>query len=283
MSTWPDRSASRAVAGTPLPGSHPADRLSLRSGELVLLTIDSDLAQFAANRLHAAFPELHIILEDRVSRAALLRRRVKRAGFVQVVGQLAFIASALLLRRISHNRISEIRRNEHLQSGWPKDCEVIRVASVNAPECVAQLQRLRPKAVLVVGTRIIARDVLSAVARPFINYHAGITPKYRGIHGGYWAKAGDDLANFGVTVHLVDPGIDTGAVLYQTRLQPTERDNYATFPYLQIAAALPLLERAARDAIAGALAPTEVDLPSRLWSHPTFWGYIRAGLRRGAW
>ncbi len=77
--------------------------------------------------------------------------------------------------------------------------------------------------VLVVGTRIISRKVLVAVAAPFINYHDGITPKYRGIHGGYWASAQSDLANFGVTVHLVDPGIDTGEVLYQARLQAVGR------------------------------------------------------------
>jgi hypothetical protein len=60
-------------------------------------------------------------------------------------------------------------------------------------------------------------------------------------------------------------------------------DNYSTYPYLQLAAALPLLERAARDAIAGSLRPQRVDLPSRLWSHPTLWAYVRTGVRRGVW
>jgi len=72
-------------------------------------------------------------------------------------------------------------------------------------------------------------------------------------------------------------------VLYQARLTPTDADNYATFPYLQLAAALPLMEQAARDALAGTLAPQTVNLPSRLWSHPTIWSYVAAGLRRGAW
>jgi hypothetical protein len=84
-------------------------------------------------------------------------------------------------------------------------------------------------------------------------------------------------------LHLVDPGIDTGAVLYQARLTPTAADNYATFPYLQLAAVLPLIEQAARDALAGKLNPQIVSLPSRLWSHPTIWSYLAAALRRGAW
>jgi methionyl-tRNA formyltransferase len=145
------------------------------------------------------------------------------------------------------------------------------------------LQQLQPRAILVMGTRLIAGEVLRSVDAPFINYHAGVTPKYRGVHGGYWARAEGDDDNFGVTVHLVDEGIDTGTVLYQDRLAPSPTDNYSTYPYLQLAAALPLLERAARDAIAGSLRPQRVDLPSRLWSHPTLWAYVRTGVRRGVW
>jgi hypothetical protein len=84
-------------------------------------------------------------------------------------------------------------------------------------------------------------------------------------------------------VHLVDTGIDTGAVLYQTRFKPSAQDNYATFPYLQITAALPLLQQAAEAAITGTPAPQKVELPSLLWSHPTLWGYVATGLERGAW
>ena len=55
---------------------------------------------------------------------------------------------------------------------------------------------------------------------PVLNYHAGITPKYRGMNGGYWALATGDAGNFGATVHLVDAGVDTGGVLHQVRGRP---------------------------------------------------------------
>jgi hypothetical protein len=163
-------------------------------------------------------------------------------------------------RRRAHRR--DHRRLEARGALAPDGIERIEVVSVNAPDTIARLQELRPKVVLVVGTRIISRKVLSAVQAPFINYHDGITPKYRGIHGGYWASAQNDLVNFGATVHLVDPGIDTGEVLYQVRLRPSGEDNYATFSNLQLAAALPLLVRAAEDAIGGTVTPQTVELPS---------------------
>jgi folate-dependent phosphoribosylglycinamide formyltransferase PurN len=247
------------------------------------LVIDSDLCRIAARSLAKRFPDLKIVVERHISRGLLLRRRIARLGLVQVAGQLAFMSVARLLQTTSRRRISHILQEADLEPRWPEGCELSEVPSVNSPECVALLQKLKTPVVLVVGTRIISRAVLSAVAAPFINYHDGITPKYRGIHGGYWAAAEGDLDNFGVTVHLVDPGIDTGDVLYQARFAPAAADNYATFPYLQLAAALPLIEQAAQDAIAGALKPHKVALPSRLWSHPTLWGYVANGLKRRAW
>ena len=252
-------------------------------GGVVLLVVDNALCRIAAHSLAARFPDLEIIVEEHVPRLSLVRGRVKRFGLAHVAGQLAFIAFSRILRRAAAGRIAEIIAAAGLEPRWPSGAELIEVASVNGPDAIARLQQLAPKVVLVVGTRIISRKVLSSVSAPFINYHDGITPKYRGIHGGYWANAQGDLANFGVTVHLVDPGIDTGEVLYQARLRPSGQDNYATFSYLQIAAALPLLERAAQDAIAGALTPLQVDLPSHLWSHPTLCGYVATGLKRGAW
>jgi methionyl-tRNA formyltransferase len=133
------------------------------------------------------------------------------------------------------------------------------------------------------GTRLIEEAARRAANAPFVNYHAGITPKYRGVHGAYWARATGDAANCGVTVHLLDSGIDTGAILYQARIVPERQDNFSTYPYLQLAAGLPLFARAGEDAASGKLAPIDVDLPSKLWSHPTLWSYLAAGLGRGAW
>jgi folate-dependent phosphoribosylglycinamide formyltransferase PurN len=251
--------------------------------EVVFLTCGNDLGRIAARRLAAAFPGVKIVVEQPISRSELIRRRIKHLGLLRVAGQVAFIPFSRILAFMSRRRIAAILRQYQLEARWPDGCERIDVPSANSPDCVASLARLDPGVILLLGTRIIERATLAAIKVPIINYHAGITPKYRGIHGGYWAKAEGDLANFGVTVHLVDPGIDTGAVLYQARLTPTAQDNYATFPYLQLAAALPLMERAARDALAGTLKPQTVDLPSRLWSHPTIWGYLARALRKCAW
>src|SRR5690606_31292352 len=121
-------------------------------------------------------------------------------------------------------------------------------ASINDPSTRAILRDVSPDVVVVNGTRIIAQSVLDAVDAPFLNTHAGITPAYRGVHGGYWALAEGQPELCGVTVHRVDRGIDTGDVIAQAIVHPTRADNFQTYPLLQLKAALPLLQDAVRAA-----------------------------------
>ena len=91
------------------------------------------------------------------------------------------------------------------------------------------------------GTRIIAARVLESAGCPVVNMHAGITLRYRGVHGGYWALAEQHPDWVGTTVHLVDPGIDTGGILAQTTFEVSDEDTIATYPDLHLVHGLPLL------------------------------------------
>ena len=247
---------------------------------VVLLTSEGDSGEIAARYLSQRFRDLAVVVEQSESRAVFLRRRLKRLGLVTVAGQIAFMLFQKLQQWLAQTRIESILSQLQLAASATA---VERVTSVNEPDCIAMLRKLDPAVVVVVGTRIISGEVLRAIPVPFINYHAGITPKYRGVHGGYWALAQSDRENCGATVHLVDEGIDSGAILYQARIEPALQDNFSTYPYLQLVAALPLLAQAAEDACEGRLACQVSSPPSRLWSHPTLWGYLAIGLRRGVW
>jgi methionyl-tRNA formyltransferase len=60
-----------------------------------------------------------------------------------------------------------------------------------------------------------------------INCHAGRLPFYRGRNILNWALINDEK-EFGITVHYVDAGIDTGDILAQRLFPITDQDNYAT-------------------------------------------------------
>jgi len=221
-----------------------------------------------------------------VSRITLARRRARRLGWFTLVGQIAFVAVLMpVLRRVSRRRIQAILTESGLDDS---DIPSIRaVVSVNDPQTPALLREFGPAVVVVNGTRIIADSTLSAVPCPFINIHAGITPRYRGVHGGYWALAEGrpDLA--GTTVHLVDTGIDTGRVLARAYFEAAPDDSIATYPYRHLADGLPLLAERVGRVLNGEAVPGETAVEatpageSRLRWHPTVWGYVWARLRRG--
>jgi methionyl-tRNA formyltransferase len=233
--------------------------------------------------LAQSFPIDAVVLEAKPAISTFLRRRVKKLGFGKVLGQLLFMAGVLpLLNYRSRRRRQEIIRLYRLDaSAIPQSC-VIEVPSVNSDATICELQRLSPRVVIVNGTRIIQDKVLKSVGAVFLNTHAGITPMYRGVHGGYWALASRDAANCGVTVHRVDTGIDTGSIIAQAQITPSTEDSLATYPFLQVASAIPILKRAVRDALAGRLSdmapPTG---KSQLWTHPTACEYLRNRIKWG--
>ena len=222
-----------------------------------------------------------VIVEEPVSKKRLIQNRIKRLGIMTVMGQVLFIVLNKLLFKATSKRMSEIKQNNALDDTPVDAGEVMEVESINNDEVIEMLKQLQPDVVVVNGTRIIAKKVLEAVDAPFINTHAGITPKYRGVHGGYWALANDDAAHCGVTIHLVDTGIDTGDVLYQDTIEPIKQDSFNTYPLLQLAKAIPLMQTVLQDVENNRLNPYKVDLPSKLWYHPTLSEYLFNYIQKG--
>ena len=265
-------------------------QLESRPLTIVLLAAPGISTNIVFNAIESDHQLSGVIVEEPIPRWRYLLRRARRLGYREAVGQLAFQALVPpLLRKMSRRRIEEIVRDHNLDTSPIPESRVTRVSSANSAQARTLLQRLEPDVIVINGTRILDATTLSVVSARFVNMHAGITPMYRGVHGGYWALASSDAANFGVTVHEVDRGLDTGRILHQARITVGKRDNFATYPLLQLGAGIPLLLRhlaapdsdVSLDAESGAA----VDAPtaSRAWSHPTLWGYLRTFARGGVW
>lgn len=254
-----------------------------KRARVVLLAGDGTQTNIVYHALAREVADVHVVVEAPVPRAALVRRRLKRLGVVRVAGQLLFVLGFVpFLRRSAARRIEQIRR-EHGLDESPIPVSVTRVPSVNSPEGREALRAADPAVVVVQGTRIIGPKTLACVDAPFINTHGGITPAYRGVHGGYWALAEGRPELAGTTVHFVDKGIDTGSIIAQAAMVVTPADSFVTYPYLHLAAGLPILVRAVRALLDGTLQldPFRGELSSRLHSHPTAWSYMAARIRRG--
>ena len=80
--------------------------------------------------------------------------------------------------------------------------------------------------------QIFRKRIYSLPKYGTINCHAGKLPYYRGRNILNWALINDEK-EFGITVHYVDDGIDTGDIILQRTYPITDDDNYDTL--LQVA------------------------------------------------
>ena len=253
------------------------------SNNIVALTSGGPHSWIMINALRERFGAFPVIMEDGEPSSILWRRRRRMLGTIRVASMQAARIPMKLTKRGTARIIDDMIRRENLQPEPPEDIEIIDAPSVNSDTCRAALKRHAPRAVFVVSTRMIGTATLAATEAPFINYHSGINPGYRGMFGGYFALANDDPENFGATVHLVDDGVDTGGILYQSRPAPQPGDNFHTCLWRLAAGSREIVIQAMEDAVEGRLQPVEVDMASRQWFAPTFGGYVWAGLSRGVW
>lgn len=244
--------------------------------KIVLLATEGASTRYLYHKLAPLFDIQRVIIENKLPIKKIIRRKIKTHGYVTTLGQLAFQALVpKVLQRVSRWRIKEITTSFQL-SNDPIPPEIISpVESVNQPDTLLLIQEHQPDLIVVNGTRIISKKIIDAVHCPMLNIHAGITPKYRGVHGGYWALWNNDPQLCGVTVHFIDAGVDTGQIIAQQTLSPTKKDNFFTYPILQHAKGIELLIQAIHEIQNGNLKPFPLNVfESKQWYHPTLWGYL---------
>jgi methionyl-tRNA formyltransferase len=86
-------------------------------------------------------------------------------------------------------------------------------AHVNDPEVAELVQRLAPDVVAVFGTSLIRPPLLGLGRLGMLNLHGGLSPDYRGADCTFWALYNGEPQRVGCTLHFINAGIDTGALV----------------------------------------------------------------------
>ena len=247
---------------------------------IVILGRDDETTQIVYNYLAKQFPVSQVVLEESVGGLTVLKRRAKRLGFLSALGQGLFVKLIMpLLLRAARKRIRAIMTAEQLSTAALPTEVITSISSINDTVVFDVIKEQQPTHIIVNGTRLIGKQLLDQLTMPIINIHLGWNPRYRGGNGAYWALWNSDQEHAGVTVHLIDAGIDTGSVLARSVIAAQPTDNFMSYPYLQLAAGLKALVAILKTKT---LETTEThDEPSRIWYHPTLWGYFWARLTRG--
>ncbi len=98
---------------------------------------------------------------------------------------------------------------------WLKSKEKVLVITKKITK--NDIKKLKPELIISYNYKyIISKDLLQLLPNKFINLHISYLPYNRGAHPNIWSHIENTLS--GVTIHLIDHGIDTGDILLQRRV-----------------------------------------------------------------
>lgn len=101
-------------------------------------------------------------------------------------------------------------------------------SNINSQEFIDKITQYRADLFVSMSfNQIIKEQMINLPQYKTINCHAGKLPFYRGRNILNWALINDEK-EFGITVHYVDEGIDTGDIIVQETYPITDEDNYGT-------------------------------------------------------
>jgi methionyl-tRNA formyltransferase len=76
--------------------------------------------------------------------------------------------------------------------------------------------------------KIISENIIKKIKKPIFNLHLSYLPFNRGAHPNFWSFIEDTPA--GVSVHIIDKGIDTGSVILRKKIYfNTNLNKFSTF------------------------------------------------------
>lgn len=247
----------------------------MQQKKIVFLASDCESSRWVYNALIKDFEIEAAVIEQPVSKKKIIKGRIKKIGYIKVTGQILFSAFVVpFLKMKTRGRRSFLVNQYQLSNSNFINGRTHYVASVNDEACKILLQQLQPDIIIVNGTRIISKKILQCCKAVFINMHVGITPTYRGSHGGYWALYNNDAENFGTTIHIVDEGVDTGAVLKQVFTSPAKEDNFTTYPILQTAIGINALKEVLKQALKEEYHFKSHTESGKMYYQPAVWEYF---------
>lgn len=257
--------------------------MSSRAIRVVLLCHDCTSTRVIFHFLEQHGFDVSAIVEESESPALFFRRRARRLGWLRTGGQIAYIVLAKVQRKFYSHKSRRLIEEKGFSTSALDAKRVTKVTGANSAESITAIKNAEPDVVVVNGTRILSKKLIESVDVPIINTHLGITPQYRGVYGGYWARVKGDEANIGATIHSIDPGIDTGSVLHQSRVSQPCKLHSCLLPHEQLACVLPAMPNIIRELVDNHAQSHAVQGESRLWYHPTLWEYLWNGFFRRVW
>ena len=194
---------------------------------IILLYTKGNLGSTIVLNMLSIVPELEIVgivqspaVPANKGYKTVLKKHLKNMGwrfswlvvwqrFIQLIGHaLAYIIPSLR-RGTFYRRSATIIKDHHIP---------VFTGDINSKKAQEFIKQHKPD-ILVSAyfNQILKEDVIALPPQGVLNIHPGYLPAYRGVMGYFWAlKNKEDCA--GVSLHWIDAGIDTGALIAQRKI-----------------------------------------------------------------
>ncbi len=151
----------------------------------------------------------------------ILRRLAQKRG-------LGYLADLLLGRRLRRRYLHPAVRSfpeitAAAEAGIRRRCRHADVDDPHAPETLRQVAALQPDYILLLGAPVIKPEFFTLARRGTLNWHHGLSPRYRGSDCPLWAMANNEFDQVGFTIHFVSEVVDGGRIILQ-RPVPVRKD-----------------------------------------------------------
>jgi methionyl-tRNA formyltransferase len=136
----------------------------------------------------------------------------------------------------------------------PQDVPRLVTETINEERTASFLRDLAPDIVLVNGTQLLRQPILAlipGIRHGIINLHTGLSPYSRGANCNLYMVMEGHPELVGVTVHHIDPGIDSGDIILSAQVPMRSDDNFETIDVRSFHVGIELLLEAAHQLEAG--------------------------------
>ena len=196
-------------------------------------------------------PDLLVV----ASPAGELRRRAARAidflrkrGPIEMIDRIVTVAGSERMVGTDLSSTCSLREQATLAS-----IPVIAVRDLMDPMTIAVIRERRPDLLVLGGAPIINAELIESARLGVVNAHIALAPEVRGMDAVEWSLI--EGVPTGVTVMLVDEGIDTGPVLLRREVPAVPGDSLGSLRSRLEAEAQGMVVEAIRGLADGTLEP----------------------------
>lgn len=103
---------------------------------------------------------------------------------------------------------------------------VIHIGNPNSPEVINKLREFSPDVIINQSELLLKKAILEVPRVGVINRHGSLLPHFRGRLASFWSHF-NEPPEYGVTIHFVDEGLDSGGIIVQKQFHLSPRLSYA--------------------------------------------------------